>query len=124
MWVATPFTALAQQGRLARVGWLTGAYNPQIDSFRAGMRELGYVEGRDWVLEERDAGGNLDRLDELAAELVNQKVDVLVAVGFTAAKPAQEAVGSLPVVTMTNDFVAAVLRRAWHAQAETSPVST
>jgi putative tryptophan/tyrosine transport system substrate-binding protein len=69
------------------------------------MSELGYFEGRDWVIEERDAKGDLGRLDELAAELVNQKVDVLVAVGFTAAKPAQKTVGSLPVVTMTNDFV-------------------
>jgi putative ABC transport system substrate-binding protein len=104
-WGAKPFAGLAQQRRLARVGWLTATHNPQIESFRAGMRELGYLEGRDWVLEERDADGNLDRVRDLAAELANQRIDVLVAVGFTAAKPAQEAVGSLPVVTMTNDFI-------------------
>jgi putative ABC transport system substrate-binding protein len=97
--------ARAQEPRRARVGWLTGTSNPQIASFRAGMRNLGYVEGRDWVLEERDAGGELSRLEDLAAELASLPVDVLVAVGFTAARPAHRTVRHIPIVTMTNDFV-------------------
>ena len=59
------------------------------------MRDLGYIEGRDWILEERDAGGELDRIDGLVADLAAVPVDVLVAVGDAAARPAHQKIKNI-----------------------------
>ena len=80
---AWPVAANAQQAaKIARIGWLgvNLVPNPQMrEAFRQGLRELGYVEGRNFVIEYRDAEGKLERLPALAAELVALEVDVIVA---------------------------------------------
>ena len=66
--------------------------------FRQGMRELGYVEGKNLVIEWRSAEGNNERLPGLAAELVNLKVDVIVTAGTPATSAAQKATTTIPIV--------------------------
>ena len=81
--LAAPPAAEAQQaGRLWRIGFLVGARNPGVESsFPRGLLDLGYVEGRDVVIEWRDASGHNDRLPALAADLIRRGVDVIVAAG-------------------------------------------
>ena len=83
--VVAPLAAEAQQAaKIARIGYLAPnlAANPHLrEAFRQGLRDLGYVEGRNVVIEYRDAEGKLERLPALAAELVALKVDVIVAGG-------------------------------------------
>jgi putative tryptophan/tyrosine transport system substrate-binding protein len=97
-----PVAANAQQaGKVARIGYLTGhvAGNPHgLEAFRHGLRDLGYVEGRNVVIEYRDAEGKLEPLPALAAELVALKVDVIVAGSTAAALAAKQATRTLPIV--------------------------
>lgn len=90
-----------QAGRIARIGFLAtnlGA-NPHLpEAFRRGLRDLGYVEGRNVLIEYRDAEGRLDRLPALAAELVALKVDVVVAPNTPAALAAKQATRTIPIV--------------------------
>ena len=93
--LASPLAAEAQQAaKVPRIGYLSTnlAANPHLpEAFRQGLRDLGYVEGRNLVIEYRDAEGKLERLPALAAELVALKVDVIVTsttVGVLAAKQA------------------------------------
>ncbi len=88
----------------------------RIEAFRQGLRELGYVEGKNIVIEWRYAEGKLDREPALAAELVRLKVDVIVTVGSNATRAAKEATATIPIV-MTQDpdpigngFVASLAR--------------
>lgn len=90
---------------MARVGWLTIARNPQIDSFRTAMRDLGYIEGRNLIIEERDAEGNPERLTPLVTDLARQNTDVMVAIGGAAARAAREGGKLTPVVFLTNNSV-------------------
>src|SRR5713226_4321722 len=100
--VASPLAAEAQQAaKIARIGYLTGnlAANPHVpEAFRQGLRDLGYVEGRNVVIEYRDAEGKYDRLPALAAELVALKVDVILAGGTPQALAAKQATRTLPIV--------------------------
>ena len=100
--LASPLAAEAQQAaKVARIGYLSPnlAANPHLpESFRQGLRDLGYVEGRNVVIEYRDAEGKLERLPALAAELVALKVDVIVAAGPPAALAAKQATRTLPIV--------------------------
>jgi putative ABC transport system substrate-binding protein len=99
---AAPLAAEAQQAaKIARIGYL--ATNPAIsphlrEAFLQGLRDLGYVEGRNLVIEYRDAEGKVERLPALAAELVALKVDVIVALGTLAALAAKQATRTLPIV--------------------------
>src|SRR5215468_1120221 len=68
------------------------------EAFRQGLRELGYVEGRNLVIENRYAEGSEERLRDLAAELVRLQVDVIVAGGAAATRAAQRATPTLPIV--------------------------
>jgi putative ABC transport system substrate-binding protein len=99
---ATPLVAEAQQaGKVARVGWLATnrVANPHVsEAFKQGLRELGYVEARNLVIEHRDAEGKLERLPALAADLVAFKVDVIVAGSTAAALAAKQATSVLPIV--------------------------
>jgi len=102
LWAA-PLAAEAQQAAKAvRIGFLATnlAANPRLhEAFRQGLRDLGYVEGRNLVIEYRDAEGKLERLPALAAELVTLKVDVIVTGGGTpAALAAKQATRTLPIV--------------------------
>ena len=97
-----PVAAEAQQAaKVARIGYLgpTLAANPHmIEAFLQGLRDLGYVEGRNVVIEYRSAEGKLERLPALAAELVALKVDVIVAGATPHALAAKQATRTLPIV--------------------------
>ena len=106
-----PVLAIAQQNRIPHVGLLISetlqGQASRIDGLRAGLRELGYVEGKTIAIESRTADGNYERLPELAAELVRLKVDVLVAFGAKAVVAAQKATATIPIVVpSTGDPVA------------------
>jgi putative ABC transport system substrate-binding protein len=99
----SPVVAEAQQAaKIARIGYLMLdlAASPHLrEAFRQGLRDLGYVEGRNLVIEYRDAGGKLERFPALAAELVALKVDVIFAGGGTpAALAAKRATKTIPIV--------------------------
>jgi putative ABC transport system substrate-binding protein len=100
--LAAPLAARAQQpAKVARIGYLATnlAGNPHgREAFRQGLRDLGYVEGRNVVIEYRDAEGKIERLPALAAELVALKVDVIVTASTVAALAAKQATRTLPVV--------------------------
>jgi putative ABC transport system substrate-binding protein len=102
--LAAPRAAEAQPaGTIARIGYLAAdlaSANPRFrEGFRQGLRDLGYVEGRNVVIEYRDAEGKLERLPALAAELVALKVDVIFAAAATpAALAARRATRTLPIV--------------------------
>src|SRR5438045_2836867 len=93
--LAVPLASFAQQQKkIWRIGFLAGRHVDFLDSdynygpFRQGMRELGYVEGKNLVIEWRSAEGNNERLPGLATELVNLKVDVIVTAGTPATSAA------------------------------------
>jgi putative ABC transport system substrate-binding protein len=96
-------SAAAQQPvKAPRIGYLA-VNSPsdnaaRIDAFRQGLRELGYVEGKNIIIEWRSAEGKPDRLPALAAELVKLKVDVLVSYGPTPTRVAQKATTTVPIV--------------------------
>ena len=100
--LAAPLVAEAQQAaKVARIGYLSnrlGAYPHLQEAFRQGLRDLGYVEGRNLVIEYRDAEGKTERLPALAAELVALKVDVIVAPNTVAALAAKHVTRTLPIV--------------------------
>jgi putative ABC transport system substrate-binding protein len=100
--LAAPLAAEAQQAdKMARIGWLAvnlAAFPHVREAFLQGLRDLGHVEGRNVVIEYRDAEGKLERLPVLAAELVALKVDVIVAPSTPAALAAKQATRTLPIV--------------------------
>ena len=118
--VLAPLTAEAQQAaKIARIGYLSlnGGAAPHLrEAFLHGLRDLGYVEGRNVVIEYRDAEGKSERLPALAAELVALKVDVIVAPGTLAALAAKQATRTLPIVfasagdPVTDGLVASLAR--------------
>src|SRR5437870_1878662 len=97
-----PLAAEGQEsGKVPRIGWLSAnmAVNPHMrEAFIRGLRDLGYVEGRDVVIEYRDAKGKFERLPALAAELVALKVDVIVAGATLQALAAKQATTTIPIV--------------------------
>jgi ABC-type uncharacterized transport system substrate-binding protein len=100
--LAAPLVAEAQQaGKVARIGVLAvsaAAFSPRIEAFRKGLREYGYVEGKNIVFEYRYAEGKLDRLLDLATELVALKVDVIVTASPPAVRAAKKATSTIPIV--------------------------
>src|SRR5438034_7940884 len=117
----SPSAADAQQAaKVARVGYLAfnRAASPHLtEAFRQGLRDLGYVEGRNVVIEYRDAEGKPERLPALAAELVALKVDVIVTGGGTpTALAAKQTTRTLPIVftsatdPVTDGFVTSLAR--------------
>jgi putative ABC transport system substrate-binding protein len=101
--LATPLAAEAQQAaRVHRIGYISmrsgPADNVPLDGFQRGLRELGYLEGRDVVLEIRYAGAGTKTLSDLATELVRLKVDVIVASSGLAAVAARKATRTIPIV--------------------------
>ena len=98
---------LASSTGLRQVGWLALERLPSLQAeFKNGMRELGYVEGASYVLQERYAEGSNDRLPGLAAQLIQLNVDVVVAEASAAAQALQHATKSVPIVFITGDPVA------------------
>jgi putative tryptophan/tyrosine transport system substrate-binding protein len=113
--------AKAQQPtKLSRIGWLTGSTLSsnahRTDAFRQGLRELGYVEGKNIVIEWRGADGNRDRQRALAVELVRLKVDVIVTSGGGPTRAVKEETDTIPIVfaqdtdPIGNGFVASLAR--------------
>ena len=111
---------LAEAQQPAKVGYLSGnspsGISARSEAFRQGLRELGYVEGKNIVIEYRYAEGKLDLLPALAAELVRLKVDVIVTAGPAATRPAREATSTIPIVMgfdndpIGNGFVSSLAR--------------
>ncbi len=100
--------ALAQQPKkVPRIGFLTtlspSTISDRIEAFRQGLRELGYVEGKNIVIEWRYAEEKLDRLPALVSELVGLKVDVIVTGGTAATRPAKQATVTIPIVMAFDD---------------------
>jgi putative ABC transport system substrate-binding protein len=90
-----------QQGRIWRVGVLdtsTSMNAVNLEAFRKGLHDLGYVEGKNLAIEYRSADGHLERLAELAMELVRAKVDVIVPRGTPSSQAAKNATGVIPIV--------------------------
>jgi len=119
--VAVAVIAGAQQPtKVPRIGYLTGSSDSAIayrtEALRQGLSDLGYVEGKNIVIEWRYADGKPDRLPSLAAELVRLKVDVIVTSGATPARPAKGATSTIPIVMtfdddpVDNGFVASLVR--------------
>jgi ABC-type uncharacterized transport system substrate-binding protein len=115
------FSAEAQQpGKGPRIGFLfnisPSVVSARIEALRQGLRELGYVEGKNIVSEWRSTEGKTDRLPALAAELVRLKVDVIVTSGPAATRAAKEATNTIPIVMAFDDdpvgsgFVASLAR--------------
>ena len=103
--LTAPFGSFAQQqGKVWRVGFLSARHVDFVDSdyyygpFRQGLRELGYVEGKNLVIEWRSAESKYERLPGLAAELANLKVDVIVTSGDRGIGAAQKATTTIPIV--------------------------
>jgi len=121
-----------QPKKVPRVGWLfsvsASSAADRVEAFRQGLRELGYVEGKNIVIEYRYAESKLDRLPALAAEFVRLKVDVIVTSNQEPTRSAKTTTVTIPIVMardtdpIGNGFVAsldrraAILRvcRAWH----------
>jgi ABC-type uncharacterized transport system substrate-binding protein len=114
-------SAPAQQPtKIPRIGFLIAAFpsniSARLEAFRQGLRELGYVEGKNIVVEYRWAEGKTERLPDLAAELVRRKVEIIVTAGPPATRAAKEATVTLPIVMgfdndpVGNGFVASLAR--------------
>jgi putative ABC transport system substrate-binding protein len=100
----------AQQAKIPRVGYLTGGDSSPNEAFVQGLRDLDYFDGKNIVIEVRNADGTIDRLPHLAAQLVSLKVNVIVAVGGQATLPAKHATSTIPIVfTLVSDPVGAGL---------------
>ncbi|MBI3373142.1 MAG: ABC transporter substrate-binding protein [Betaproteobacteria bacterium] len=105
--LAVPFVSLAQQqGKIRRIGFLAvrsrstpSNRDPYYDAFAQAIRELGYVEGKNLVIEWRFADGKYERLPALAVELVQLNVEVIVSHSDTAVEALQRATSTIPIVT-------------------------
>src|SRR5713101_6916544 len=100
--VSWPLAARAQQVKVWRIGMLetipTELNAANLTALRHGLQELGYVEGRNYVLEYRSADGQAGRFPSLAAQLVQARVDLIVTRGTPAARAAKETTATIPIV--------------------------
>src|SRR5205823_4199813 len=112
-----------QPTKMPRIGYLgtsPSAIAARIEAFRQGLRELGYVEGKNIFIEWRHVEGKPERMSELAAELVRLKVDIIITGGSPATRAAKEATVTIPIVmTQDTDPVGMGLSPAWRVQAAT-----
>jgi ABC-type uncharacterized transport system substrate-binding protein len=120
LFVLVQLTQAQQPTKIPRIGYLSvssrSAMTARTEAFRQGLRELGYVEGKNIIIEWRSADGNEDRLPALAAELVQLKVDIIVTGGAAVTRPVKAETSTIPIV-MTQDrdpvssgFVASLAR--------------
>jgi len=121
--LAFSLPAQAQQPtKIPRIGWLTDGFlsttlaRSRMEAFRQGLRELGYVEGKNIVIEQRGADNIRERGSVLAEELVRLKVDIIVTAGSGTTRLAKEATSTIPIVMASSDdpvghgFVASLAR--------------
>src|SRR5437762_3051861 len=112
MAMACPFVLHAQPlARVARIGFLGSASAPgsakSVEALRTGLRDLGYVEGKNIVIEFRWAEGRYDRLSALVAELIRLKVDLIVTHGTPGTRAAKKATSTIPIVmAISGDAIA------------------
>ncbi len=115
--LTAPFGAYAQQQpqKIARIGFLSGRStptattpDPNADAFRQGLRDLGYIEGKNILIESRYAEAKPDRVPSLVAEFLQLKVDVLVSPYSPAIRAAKEATKTVPIVILTTDDPVAI----------------
>ena len=96
------FSAEAQPNKIPFIGFLGGNsssdLSPRVDGLKQGFRELGYVEGKNITIEYRFADGKVERLPDLAAELMRFKLDCIVTAGTPATRAAKQATGTIPIV--------------------------
>src|SRR5262249_48638563 len=120
--LTTLHLAQAQQStKIARIGYLSPG-DPvsrvyRIEAFRQGLKEFGYIEGRNIIIEYRFAEARMDRLPELARELIGLKVDIIFPQGLASTEAAKNAAQMIPIVTSSRDpvrsgFVAGLSRPA------------
>src|SRR4030095_2601930 len=97
--LAVPRAAAAPPaGKVWRIGYLVAGFGTIHEAFPQGLRDLGYIEGQNITIEYRHADNQLERLADLAAELVRLPVDILVTTGENAARAAQQATRTIPIV--------------------------
>ena len=123
---AWPAGAWAQQpGKVPRIGFLfhgSPGSSKEIDAFRQGLRELGYVEGQNIAVDYRFASGRLEHLPQLVAELVRLKPDVIVTPSTQASVAAKQATRTIPIVFAgVADAVGPGSSPTWPDQAGTLP---
>jgi putative tryptophan/tyrosine transport system substrate-binding protein len=96
----------AQNIKVVRIGFLgpnsAASTSSRMESLRAGLRELGYVEGKNLLIESRWADGNYDRLPDLATELVGLKVDLILTSGTPGTRAAKSATTTIPIIMVTS----------------------
>jgi putative ABC transport system substrate-binding protein len=117
---SVPFAEGQQTRNVPRIAYLSfnsaSSQAARLEVFRQGLRQLGYVEGKNILIEYRYAEGKLDRIPVLAAELVGLKVEVIVTGGPASTRPAKEATSKIPIVMVFdtdpvgNGFVASLAR--------------
>ena len=94
--------SIGAQGKAPRIGFLVvgsaASVSSRVDAFREGLRERGYIEGKNIVIEYRYGDGKPDRMAEQAADLVQQKVNIIITAGSQATRPAKEATNTIPIV--------------------------
>ena len=127
--LAAPLAARAQQvGKVYRIGILEpipAAQNAaNLAALRKGLRDLGYVEGRNLIIEYRSADGRAERFPDLASELVRLKVDLIVTRGTPAARAAKNATGTIPVVMATMGDPRAIVASFAHPGGNITGVTT
>jgi putative ABC transport system substrate-binding protein len=101
-----PFAYAQQPKKIPRIGYLSSTDDPKtpgpsIEAFQQGLRDLGYIEGKNILVEYRYAEGISDRMPSLVAELVQLKVDVVVAAALPAIRAAKQATKTIPIVMVT-----------------------
>jgi putative tryptophan/tyrosine transport system substrate-binding protein len=104
-------TEAQQAAKIPRIGYVSGTGSPSdpgpyVEALRQGLRDLGYVEGKSFMIEYRGAEGKVDRIPSLVAELVQLNVDVLVVVTLSSIRAAKQATKTIPIVMVTGDPVA------------------
>jgi ABC-type uncharacterized transport system substrate-binding protein len=104
--LAVAVMAGAQQPKVPRIGYVSGTGDsqtpgPGVEAFRGGLRDLGYIEGKNILVEYRYVEGKLDRVPSLVAELVQLKVDVLAIQNLAAIRAAKQATKTIPIVMVT-----------------------
>src|SRR5262245_202843 len=105
--LAVALIAQAQPNKIPRIGYLSGAGDPSnpgpnVEAFRRGLQELGYIEGKNILVEYHYIEGKRDRIPGLVAELVQLKVDVLVSPNLPAIRAAKQATKTIPIVMVIN----------------------
>jgi putative ABC transport system substrate-binding protein len=100
--ITVPLVQAQQAKKTPRIGILVSTEGPNVEGFRRGLRDLGYIEGKNVLVEYRYHEGQPDRVPSLVAELLQLKVDVLVSTALSAIRAAKQATKTIPLVMVSN----------------------